>query len=124
MEKAFAQIKPGELAQHLHKALGGRFVEPIQLLDLFDAGRVHPLSATVASTTLRRPFATAIAALQLRHHLLHGSTRHKLNHRKGHQQHTEQGGDHQQQTFEHIHQHVSAPPPLDCGWPHWPTTSN
>jgi hypothetical protein len=75
------------------------------LANFFNARSVHALAATVASACHGSALAATVAALQLRHHLLNRTPRHKLNDHKGHEQHAEQGGNHQQQTSEDVRTH-------------------
>ena len=120
VEKTLAQIEAGKLPQHLHKTLQRRFVKAIQRFDFGDALGIHALPAPVACAADRCALAARVPALQLRHHLLHRPAGHELNHHKGQQQNAEQGGDHQQQAFNDIAQHLIC---LPRGWRCCPTRS-
>ena len=82
-----------------------RFVKAVQRLDLLDALGVHPLRAAVAEAAALGP-ATAGAGLGFGQVLLDRAARHKLHHRKGDDQHAQQGWQHQQQALENVDQHV------------------
>ena len=105
MKEALPQVKAGKLPEHLEKALVRGLVETIKLPDFLDALSVHPLPPPVTRSGHGRPLAARVAALQLRHHLLHRPARHELDHHKGDEQDAEQRRDHQQQTFEDVGPH-------------------
>ena len=103
LEKAGAQIKARKLAQHLHKALQGRLVKAIERLDFFQPFRVHPLPAAIAhGCTFCTTARTGLGLCQI---LLHRATGHKLDDDKGQQQHAQESGNHEQNTFENIGKH-------------------
>jgi hypothetical protein len=79
--------------------------KPYKLADFLDALLVDPLAPSIAGAARRGTFAAAVAALQLRHHLLHGTTRDELDDHEGQQQDAEQRGDHQQQALEDVGGH-------------------
>src|SRR5439155_15941460 len=104
LEKAFAEVKARKLDQHFPKAFVGRLVKAVKRLDLFNALGIHALRAAVAQAAAFR--TGAAAGLGLGKVLLDRTTRHKLDHAKGNEQHAEQRGNHQQQAFEDVSQHV------------------
>ncbi|MNT38655.1 hypothetical protein D3C72_1748580 [compost metagenome] len=82
----------------------GRFVKTVKRLDLLDALGVHALRPAVAQPASFSA-TTARSRFGLGHVLLHRAAGHKLNHHKGQQQHTEQGGQHEQYAFEDVGEH-------------------
>ena len=118
VEKTAAQVEAGELAQHLHKALGRGFVKAVKRADFFDALGVHALAAPVARATGGSALTAAVAALQLRDHLLHRTAGYELDHRKGNQQHAKQRGHHEQQAFDDVAQHAQGSPRKLAGVAH------
>ena len=76
VEEALAEVEARELPEHLDEALVRRLVEAVELLDLLDALRVDALAPAVAACRAAGPFAAAaLAALELRHHLLDRAAR-------------------------------------------------
>ncbi|MNS97887.1 hypothetical protein D3C72_1322360 [compost metagenome] len=108
LKEAAAQVKPGKLAHHLHKALSRWLVKAIERLDLVEALLVNALAATVAHAAALR--TTAGPRLGLGQVLLHRATGYELDHGKGQQQHAQQGRDHQQQAFEDVGEHACGAP--------------
>ena len=107
VEKALTQIELGKLFEHHPEPLDRWFVKAVEGFDFGNAGGVHALSAAVTASRCRSALPACVAPLQLRDHLLHRATGHKLDHHKGHQQNPEQGRNHQQQAFENVGQHGS-----------------
>ena len=104
LKKAGAQIEARELTQHLHKAFYRRLVKAVQRLDLFKPLGVHALAAPVAhGSTFGAVSGTGLGLGQI---LLHRATGHELDDHKGQQQHAQQRGNHQQNTFENIGKHL------------------
>ncbi len=80
------------------------FIKTVERLDLLHAFGVHALRPAVAQPSAFRA-ATASSRFGLGHVLLHRATGYKLDHHKGQQQHTEQGGQHEQYAFEDVGKH-------------------
>src|SRR5205807_1498193 len=94
-----------------------RLVEAVELLDLLDFRRVHPLAAAVARESARAGgaptglAAARIAPLKLRHHLLYRAARNELDHDEGDEQDAEQRREHEQQPLEDVRPHLLFSPP-------------
>ena len=79
----------------------GRLVKAVKRLDLFDALGVHALLSTVARTAR----FDASEALGLGHVLFYRSAGDELDDGKSDQEHTQQGGQHEQKALDDVGEH-------------------
>ena len=76
-----AQVKAGELPEHLKETLMGGSVKAVQGLDLFQSLRVHPLRPPITQAAALG--TDAFACLGFGQVLLDRAAGHKLNDHKG-----------------------------------------